>query len=147
MYHLSHTVHIIVFKVPCALHAQKFENFWCLDCRLAAPIAFFQGLNSVANLRTCLHNLWLLLALLHSYLSHLVCMVVLWCKGWIGSGNELMAVHTQLRGCWILQTSVPTIIICFIRTISIKIISLLSCNVSSADYLSTSLPLYTCTHA
>ena len=29
--------------VLCALHAEKFENFWCLDCHLATPIAFFKG--------------------------------------------------------------------------------------------------------
>ena len=29
-----------LFWLPCALHAEKFEMFWCPDCRLAAPIAF-----------------------------------------------------------------------------------------------------------
>ena len=28
---------------PGALHAEKIEIFCCLDCHLAAPIAFFNG--------------------------------------------------------------------------------------------------------
>ena len=29
---------------PYASHAETFEHFWCPDCKLAAPIAFFRGL-------------------------------------------------------------------------------------------------------
>ena len=34
---------LISYWLPCALHAKKNEIFWCLDCRLAAPVAFFRG--------------------------------------------------------------------------------------------------------
>ena len=51
----------ILCWLPCALHAEKFENFWCRDCQMAGPTAFFQGLASAGNNPTRLHNLRLLL--------------------------------------------------------------------------------------
>ena len=36
--------------LPCALHAEKLEFFWCPDCQMSAPTAFFRGLTSAGNL-------------------------------------------------------------------------------------------------
>ena len=55
-------------------HSAEIEIFWCPDCQMAAPIAFI-GDSLRRNLRTCLHNLLLLLQC--SYIQSTLCFHVM----------------------------------------------------------------------